>query len=99
MAAASSLQQVEATAAAGAGAAVRDPLPLRVECKILAGDVEMVFIELGCESDSELSEAVRDNCFAVRVTKQYDLTQRGSKGAITASFNSATSMASNSMCG
>ena len=42
----------------------------------------MVFIELGCESDSELSEAVREKRFAVRVTKQYDLTQKGTKGAI-----------------
>ena len=42
----------------------------------------MVFIELGCEGDSELSEAARDHCLAVRVTKQYDLTQRGTRGAI-----------------
>ena len=42
----------------------------------------MVFIELGCEDDSELSAAVREKCFAVRITQQYDLTQRGTKGAI-----------------
>jgi len=63
-------------------AVARDPLPLRVECKILAGEVEMVFIELGCEEDSELSAAVREKCFAVRITQRYDLTQRGTKGAI-----------------
>ena len=42
----------------------------------------MVFIELGCEDDSELSAAVRERCFAVRITQRYDLTQRGTKGAI-----------------
>ena len=80
-------------------AVAQDPLPLRVECKILAGDVEMVFSELGCQSDSELSEAVREKCFAVRITKQYDLTPKKSKLQPTGSFNSAISMVSSSTCG
>ena len=42
----------------------------------------MVFMELGCESDSELAEAVREKCLAVRVTKQYDLTRKRTKSAV-----------------
>ena len=42
----------------------------------------MVLIELGCEDDSELTEAVRPDCLAVRITEQDDFTRKSTRRAV-----------------